>query len=309
MQIPIIALVGPTAVGKTDLSIKIAQELNAEIISADSMQIYNELNIGTAKISPAEMKNIKHHLINVCSIKEDFSVADFQDEAYKAITDIHARGKIPFLVGGTGLYVNSVLYDYHFFPEPDNLSQLRERIKNISEKKRGKKWLIYYVSKKNKKILDSFHPNNTQRLIRAVEKTVLLKEIKPPPEKPFALKPLIFGLTRNRAELYSRINKRVEEMLEKGWYNELESLLNNGYLADLRALQSLGYRELISYSKAETDWQETVELIKRNTRRYAKRQITWFTKDEKIQWFNLSEKPQNEIFKIILAYSKSFLYN
>lgn len=296
-------IVGPTAVGKTDLSIQLAKQFNGEIISGDSMQVYRGMDIGTAKATPEEQRQVPHHLIDIKDPEESFSVAEFQKLALEAIADIQSRGHLPILVGGTGLYVKSVLYypQYHFQPNEEGL-HIRKKWQAFLEI-HGEQKLWEEVYKVAPDIANRLHPNDTRRLIRALE---LYEQNQLPihqekHQSPFDF--LMIGLTMPRDQLYERINRRVDLMIEAGLIDEVKNLLKTTTNESLTSMQSLGYKELVPYIRGEISLEEAVELIKKRTRQFAKRQLTWFRQMEDIHWFDVS--PENkannllQIFKIV----------
>jgi tRNA dimethylallyltransferase len=299
----LVAIVGPTAVGKTEVSIEVALKLDGEIISADSMQIYKYMDIGTAKPTLEERKGVPHHMIDIIYPDEEFSVAEFKALAEKCIADIHSRGKIPILTGGTGLYVNAVCYGYTF-SSFDKDESLRKQLK-VEAEKYGNEYLYNKLKQIDPKAAEKIHPNNLRRVIRALEvyiKTGVpfshFEELTKKRGSPYEL--LIFGLTRPREELYERINKRVQKMIENGWVDEVKKLLEMGYTKELNSMQALGYRQIIDYLEGRITLQEAIHLISRDTRRYAKRQYTWFRKDKNIIWFDVSKEGKEKIIENII---------
>ncbi|KAB3534044.1 tRNA (adenosine(37)-N6)-dimethylallyltransferase MiaA [Alkaliphilus pronyensis] len=295
---------GPTAVGKTKTSIKIAEKLNGEIISADSMQIYRYMDIGTAKPTVEEQGGIPHHLLNAVYPDEEFTVADFQEEAKALITDITSRNKLPIVVGGTGLYFNSLIYNMDFTNTISNW-QLRQKLE-AEAKSKGNKHLHDKLREIDPAAAVRIHPNNVKRVIRALEVNYeggenmgsFKEDISPNDDNDFH----IIGLNREREELYNRINQRVDIMLEQGLVEEVKALLAKGYSTELIAFKGLGYKEIIKYLKGECSLEEAVEVLKRDTRRYAKRQLTWFKRYDNVSWYNVSnylseEKLFNDILK------------
>ena len=301
----LIVLTGATAVGKTELSLEISEKLEAEIISADSMQIYKEMDIGTAKASPTEREKITHHLLDFVEVDQDYSVSEFQKDADKAIKDIKSKGKIPILVGGTHLYIKAVLEGF-MLPKIESDQELRNRLVELAEKK-GNKAVHQILAEKDPKTAQKLHPNDLRRVIRAIEifnqtgkkKSVYKKEQKSRPPRYSAYK---FALIRSRENLYQRINKRVDLMMEKGLLNEVKNL-HNYYELSETAKQALGYKELIAYLKNEVSLEEAVEKIKRRSRNFAKRQLTWLRKEDNLIVFNLDNESKksvvNDIIKIV----------
>lgn len=296
-QIPLLVLLGPTAVGKTELAIKLAKELNTEIISADSRQVYKYMDIGTAKPSKKEQEDIRHHLIDIVLPSDKFSVADYKRAAEKVILDLHNRGKIPFLVGGSGLYIRSVIDGLFQSPKPDY--DLREKLKEEA-RINGNLFLYEKLKLVDKEIADRLHPNDIFRIVRALE--VFEKTGQPISrlQKERTQKPnynvLMIGLTRERNELYSLIEKRVNKMIEAGLVKEVKNLSTS---------HGLGYAQILGFLKNEYSLEHAIYLLKRDTRRFAKRQMTWFRKDKRIIWFNLPD--ENIMEKIIKLTKNTFI--
>ncbi|MCG0276270.1 MAG: tRNA (adenosine(37)-N6)-dimethylallyltransferase MiaA [Thermosediminibacteraceae bacterium] len=308
----LVAIVGPTAVGKTEIAVEVALKLDGEIISADSMQIYRYMDIGTAKPTIDERKGVPHHMIDIIDPDEDFSVAEFKAMAEKCIADIHARGKLPILSGGTGLYVNAVCYGYTF-PSFEKDENLRNQLK-IEAEKYGKEFLYNKLKQVDPKAAEKIHPNNLRRVIRALEVYIktgvpfsYFEELTKKRGSPYDL--LIFGLTRPREELYERINKRVLAMIEKGLVDEVKRLLEMGYTKELNSMQGLGYRQVIDYLEGQITLDEAIYLICRDTRRYAKRQYTWFRKDKNIIWLDVSKEGKEKIIENIINFVEGKLKN
>ena len=288
MTSELLCLLGPTAVGKTKIAIQLAQRLNAEIVSVDSRQIYRQMDIGTAKPTAEEQRAAQHHLIDCVDISEAFSVADYQSLVDVAITDIQNRGKRVLLVGGAGLYFRAIVDG--LFEGPGADPSLRKRLETEAAQL-GVDALHKRLQTCDPESADRIHPNNLVRVIRALEVYELtgtpMSELQQQwqPEKqryPF----IAFGLTMPRALLYRRIEQRVDVMLANGLIAEVESLLAAGYARDSVALQSFGYRELIAYLDGDFTYMEAISQLKQNTRRFAKRQLTWFRKDTRIEWLD-----------------------
>ncbi len=288
MTSKLICLLGPTAVGKTEIAIEVAQRLNAEIISVDSRQIYRQMDIGTAKPTPEEQQAARHHLIDCVDVSQLFSVADYQSLAYAAIADIQSRGKQVLLVGGAGLYFRAIVDG--LFEGPGANPTLRERLAQEAAQ-HGVDVLHEQLRACDPVSADRIHPNNIVRVIRALEVYELTgtpmseHQQQWQPEKqryPF----IAFCLTMPRAHLYRRIEQRVDVMLANGLIAEVEALLAAGYSRDTVALQSFGYRELIAYLDRECTYVEAISQLKQNTRRFAKRQLTWFRKDTRLEWID-----------------------
>ncbi|MTD30205.1 tRNA (adenosine(37)-N6)-dimethylallyltransferase MiaA [Planomicrobium sp. YIM 101495] len=291
----VIAIVGPTASGKTALSVALAKRLDGEIINGDSMQVYRELSIGTAKIKPEEMKGIPHHLLDIRDPDESFSVADFQRLVREKISEITARGKLPIIVGGSGLYVQAVLFDYRF---PDNKvdEELRNRLNEQLEEK-GPLHMHAELMRFAPKV--DIHPNNTRRVIRALEIAMSGDE---QPNRQQGLEPLydstIIGLDIPRDVLYERINERVDAMVAEGLLEEVRGLHAKG-LRDVQSVQAIGYKELYAYLDNRVELEEAYSKLKQNSRRYAKRQFTYFKNKLPIEWMDALEGTEHNIQKII----------
>lgn len=296
-KLPIIIIAGPTAVGKTSISVEIAKKINGEIISADSMQIYKYMDIGTAKISEEEMEGVKHYLIDEVAPDEDFSVSDFQAKAKEYIKLIHNIGKLPIVVGGTGLYINSLVYDLDFTQAVSNW-KLREEYQDKA-KKFGNQYIHNELKKVDIESASRIHVNDTKRIIRALEvyhetgkpMSYFYKNFRKENEK---YNILYYCLNMDRNKLYERINNRVDDMIEKGLIDEVKNLLSMGYSENLVSMQGLGYKEIIQYLKGNCSLEEAIEVLKRNSRRFAKRQLTWFRREEKVQWIEVDRFDSKE---------------
>ena len=299
---PLLIILGPTAVGKTELSIRIARKINAEIISADSMQIYKDMDIGTAKASTEIREEIPHHLINEISPEKKFSVAEFQARVDQLIPKIIDRGNWPMMVGGTGLYINAVV-DGFMLPEMEPDKELRSKLQKEAKEK-GNEYVHDKLKEIDPDLAEKLHPNDLRRVIRGIEiyqktgktKTYYRKKQEKRPPRYNALK---IGLTRKREELYQRINKRVDLMMEDGLLDEVKELLAN-YNPGKTARQALGYKELIKYLDREIELKEAIRLIKRDTRHLAKKQLTFFRRDDEINWFNLSECKKELVYQDVI---------
>lgn len=286
---PLIVLTGPTAVGKTSLSIGLARAVDGEIISADSMQVYKYMDIGTAKISPEDMGGIPHYLISEFEPDEDFSVVKFQEYAKKYIKIIHDKGKIPILVGGTGFYIQAVLYDIDF-EENDPDTSYRKELTELSQKY-GPGYLHDMLAEIDPASAKAIHPNNVKRVIRALEYARLTGDPisahnaeQRKKESPYLYR--YFVLNKDRDRLYESINQRVDIMLEKGLVDEVKHLMDLGYTKDLVSMQGLGYKEIIDYLEGTCSLEEAIYRLKRDTRHYAKRQLTWFKREKDVIWLN-----------------------
>ena len=284
-QYDVVAIIGPTASGKTALSIKLASLLNGEIINGDAMQVYKRLDIGTAKITEEEMQGIPHHLLDIKEPTENFSVAEYQQLVRAKIEEITARGKLPILVGGTGLYIQSVLYDFHF--TKDEIDEEARQAYYAELEKVGPEAMHARLAAIDPKTAETIHPNNTRRVIRALEMAELSGTSKANEEHNRGDIPLyhhlILGIDLNREILYERINLRVEMMMEKGLLEEARALYDAG-IHDTQAVKAIGYKELFAYFEGRSTLEEAVEAIKQNSRRYAKRQLTYFRNKMDVRW-------------------------
>lgn len=288
----LVILTGPTAVGKTDLSIQLAKKINGEIISADSIQVYKGIDIGSAKITKEETDGIPHHLIDILEPKEEFNVHIFKKLATKAINDIYSRGKIPIIVGGTGFYIQAVLYDINF-DDTETDYEYREYLEQLAKDK-GNAFLHDMLKKVDHESATAIHCNNLKRVIRALEYYKQTgKKISEHNEKERENKSpynfAYFVLNDKRDKLYNRINKRVDIMFDNGLLKEMETLIAKGYTRDLVSMQGIGYKELFNYFDGKTSLDETKELIKKNTRHFAKRQLTWFRREKDVTMLNIDE--------------------
>lgn len=298
MKQPLIILTGPTAVGKTKLSIALAKAVNGEIISADSMQVYRRMNIGTAKILPEEMQGVPHHLIDVLEPSEEFNVVRFAALAKQAIKECYAKGKIPILTGGTGFYIQAVLYDVDFTENEDDKSY-REQLERLAESE-GAEALHARLKQIDEKAAADIHPNNVKRVIRALEfyemsggqKISEHNETQRQKESPYNF--AYFVLNDERAAVYERIDRRVDEMLQQGLVEEVAALLAEGVSANAVSMQGLGYKEIVAYLKGECTLEEAVYILKRDTRHFAKRQLTWFKREKDVIWLNRQELGSDE---------------
>lgn len=289
---PLIVLTGPTAAGKTELSIALAKKLNGAIISADSMQVYKYMNIGSAKIRPEEMQGVRHYLVDVLDPREEFHVARFQQMAKEAMDEIYRNGQLPIVVGGTGFYIQALLKDIDFDESSGELPCRKE----LEETARREGGAVLYERLKqvDPESAEAIHPNNVKRVIRALEfyqetgQPISLhnreqKEKQPPYTYAY------FVLNDDRARLYERIDRRVDRMVEQGLVEEVRWLKEHGYDRSLVSMQGLGYKELFPYLDGTCSLEEAVEIIKRDTRHFAKRQITWFKREPDVIWLNQQE--------------------
>ncbi|MBE5822766.1 MAG: tRNA (adenosine(37)-N6)-dimethylallyltransferase MiaA [Butyrivibrio sp.] len=293
----LIVLTGPTAVGKSKLSIELAKKIGGEIISADSMQVYKYMDIGTDKISKKKMEGVPHHLIDFLDPHEDFNVFTFQKLSKKAIKEIADRGKVPIIVGGTGFYIQAVLYDIDFTETDEDMTlrhELEERVK-----KEGTNGIYEELKKVDPLSAEMIHENNSKRVIRALE--YYKKTGRPISEhnaeqskKESCYDFTYFVLTDKRETLYSRIEKRVDQMIKDGLEDEVKKLLSMNIPKTATSMQGLGYREMIGYLNGEYDLDRAVYLIKRNTRHFAKRQLTWFKRERDVNWIDKEKFDHND---------------
>ncbi len=295
----VIAIVGPTAVGKTALSIELAKKLDGEIINGDSMQVYRDLNIGTAKITPEEMDGVPHHLLDILEPTDSFSVADYQQAVREKITEIQARGKMPIIVGGTGLYVQAVLYDFRFTEEKID-EGVREAYYTALEQV-GPEAMHARLAAVDPETAKTIHPNNTRRVIRALEMAEHSDFKKSNDAQHQGEKALyhhlIIGLNMDREKLYERINLRVDMMLEQGLVDEVRDLYDRD-IRDVQAIRAIGYKELYDYFDGRETFEQAIENLKQNSRRYAKRQLTYFRNKMDITWYD-SFTAKEAVFKDI----------
>lgn len=303
---PLIAIVGPTAVGKTSLAIRLAEDFNGEIVSADSRQIYRGMDIGTDKPTPEELARVRHHLINIVDPDQEYHAAQFQADAYTAIGDIHRRGKVPFLVGGTGQYVHAVIEGWQIPsvpPHPD----LRQQLYAEAEK-HGPEHLHRRLAAIDPEAAERIHPNNVRRVIRALEvykatgRPISEWQTKQPP--PYRI--LRIGLTMDREALYRRTDARVDRMITAGLVDEVRDLLAQGYTFELPAMSGLGYGEFEAYFQGEATLDEVVQAIKHETHRFVRHQYTWFSEDDPdIHWFDVGQDAYPKIAALVAGFLSS----
>ncbi len=288
----LIIIAGPTAVGKSKTSIELAKKIGGEIISADSMQVYRHMDIGTAKLSKADMEGVSHYLIDELEPTEDFNVVSFKTMADRAIAKIYANGHIPILVGGTGFYIQSVLYDIDFESEAYDID-LRHELEELMDKE-GEAYMHRLLSEIDEASSLAIPKENKKRVIRAIEfyrltgtkiseHNMLQRQKKSPYNYYF------FVLNDNRQALYNRIDKRVDDMMEAGLEGEVKALLDLGLNESMTAMQGIGYRQMVSYLKGEYSLDDAIERIKSDTRHFAKRQLTWFKREKEALWYNIEE--------------------
>ena len=289
MKKQIIIIAGPTAVGKTEYAIETAKAINGEIVSADSMQLYKYMDIGSAKPTAEELSQVKHYLVDEIDPREKFSVAQYQKLAKAAIREIFDKGRVPVISGGTGLYINSLMYEMDFAAPPSD-EAFRKELEDTALKK-GRDYLHSKLAELDPDAAARIHPNNVKKVIRAIEAAQNGNKIKDfnnaqIPAADYDV--LLAGLTRDRAELYERINRRVDILIERGLVDEVSSLMQMGLGYDDISMKGIGYKEIIGSLEGKYTIEEAIELIKKNTRHYAKRQLTWLRRYDNIKWFNLS---------------------
>ncbi len=296
----LICIMGPTAVGKTKLSLELAKRFNGEIISGDSMQIYKGMDIGTAKIKKAEMEGIPHHMLDIREPSEAFNAAEFQRLVKECIEDITARGKLPIIVGGTGLYIEAVLQNYSF-AESVSDPQYRSELEALAEEE-GAEAVHRLLAEVDPESAEAIHPNNRRRVIRALEiyrcTGKKMSDHQMSEQKTYMYDAVLIGLTADRETLYTRINERVDQMVREGLVEEVKALYDSG-LRGTQSIQAIGYKELYAYFDGKCSLEEAVDELKQNSRRYAKRQLTWFRNKMDLTWFEISpdnmEKKVQEI--------------
>lgn len=292
MKQKLIVVAGPTASGKTRLAIDIAKSVNGEIVNADSMQIYKYMNIGSAKPTLEEQSEAKHHLIDFLEPDEEFSVADYTELAHKVIAETASRGKIPIMCGGTGLYINSVVNDITF-GEIETDYKLREELNELA-KQHGSQYLLDILKEFDPVSAQRLHPGNLRRIVRAIEfyRTTgipISEHQEMTKQKESRYEPLMLCVKWDREVLYDRINKRVDIMMNDGLLDEVKQLMEMGYTKELNSMNGIGYKEIIDYFEGNMSLEDTVNLIKQSSRRYAKRQLTWFRRDKRIHWLDANE--------------------
>ena len=299
---PLVILAGPTAVGKTDLSIQLAKRISGAIISADSMQEYKYMDNGSAKVMPEEMEGVKHYLIDELDPSDEFNIVRFQQMAKEALNEIYANGQIPIVAGGTGFYIQALLYDIDFTHQ-DSDEAFRKKMADFAAK-HGAEALHEKLKEMDPVSYETIHANNTKRVIRALEYYYLTgqpisthNEQEHKKESPYNF--AYFVLTDDRAHLYERIDRRVDLIVEKGLVDEVKKLYDMGYHKDMVSMQGLGYKELLSYLDGECTLDEAVYIIKRETRHFAKRQLTWFRRERDVIWLDKAAYKYND--KQILA--------
>lgn len=292
MKKPLIILTGPTAVGKTELSVKLAKALQGEIISADSIQVYKYMDIGSAKVTKEEMEGVKHYLIDELMPDEEFNIFYFKEKAKEYVNEIYKNNHIPIVAGGTGFYIQSLLYDIEFKNEESN-DQIRNELYQLYEKQ-GAAYIHNMLKEIDPESAAAIHENNVKRVIRAIEyyqlngeKISTHNDREKQKNSPYKFK--YYFLNMDRKLLYERINKRVDIMVENGLVEEVKSLLNMGYSKNLVSMQGIGYKEIILYLEGNITLEEAVEMIKQETRRFAKRQLTWFRREKEVTFINYED--------------------
>lgn len=304
----IVAICGPTAVGKTAYSIEIAKKFDGEIVSCDSMQLYKYMDIGSAKPSLDELNQVKHHLIGIVDPSEMFSVAKYKELANDAIDDIISRGKLPIIAGGTGLYLDALLFDLDFAAEPSD-DNLRDELYKIAEEK-GNLELHAILNECDPDSAKRIHPNNVRRVVRAIESAKSGNKLKDF-AKDLSLNDkyefILIGLRRDREELYDRINRRVDVLVKEGLFEEVKMLREMGLSESDISMKGIGYKEVLAYFDGKYDLETAIDTIKKNTRHFAKRQITWLKRYDDMKWFDLSESKDDKdsIREIITWLEKS----
>lgn len=310
MKKPLVILTGPTASGKTDISIKLAKRINGEIISADSIQVYKYLDIGSAKIMPNEMQGIKHYLVDEIEPTEEFNIYRFKEYAKKYIEEIYAKGKIPIIVGGTGFYIQSVIYDINFSDTQSDYTYREELYELANEK--SPEFLHKMLMEIDEKSANDIHANNVKRVIRALEyykqtgqKISDHNTIQKEKQSEYNFAYLVLNM--DRTILYDRINKRVDIMVNQGLLSEVESLKAKGLTRDLVSMQGIGYKEIMQVLDNEMSFKEAIETIKKETRHFAKRQLTWFKKEREVKWINYEENnnDKEKMLEEIISFLKT----
>ena len=299
---PLIIIIGPTAVGKTEVSIRLAEDLGGEIISADSRLFYRGMDIGTAKPTAEELGRVRHHLINVSDIDNSWSLAVFQEEVYRLADEIRSRGRIPFLVGGTGQYIRAIIEGWCIPPQEPNF-QLRDAIQSYGEMIGAAK-LYEKLQIVDPNAAEKIEPRNLRRTIRAFEVIFSTGNLFSTQrgKQPIDFQYKLIGLSRDRTDLYQRIDERIDSMFRSGFVMEVETILKNGYTRDLPPLSAIGYKEVIAMLSGEMDREEAIRLMKRRTRQYVRRQANWFKEsDPQIEWFKMESAIKEKIKSYILS--------
>ncbi len=310
----VIIILGPTAVGKTELSLKLAQKLQTEIISGDSMLVYKGFDIGTAKPNSSELASVKHHMIDILNPHDSFNVTMFCSNAARLIKQINADNKIPIIAGGTGLYIKSLIEGYQFNAAPDDPAY-RAYLEDLAQR-HGREYVLGMLAEVDPKAAERLHVNNFRRIIRALEvykyNKDTISQTKISNGNELLYNAVVIGLNRDRADLYQRIDKRVEQMISAGWLQEVENLLHSGVERSMQPMQAIGYKLLAAHLNGEISLEYAVEQIKTSTRHFAKRQLTWYRKMPYIQWFQVDKLSPDEllaaVYDRILAFANYSIY-
>lgn len=306
MKKPLIIITGPTAVGKTSLSVGLAKQIGGEIISADSMQVYRYMDIGSAKIKANEAEGVPHHLIDILEPTEEFNVVIFQKKAKEALEQIYSRGSVPIIAGGTGFYIQAILYDIDFTKTEED-SAFREEMERLAREK-GASYLHARLKQADPESAAAIHENNIKRVIRALEyhnqtgkKISSHNEGERQKESPYQF--FYYVVNTDRSQLYERIDRRVDQMMEEGLVKEVEKLKSMGLTREMVSMQGLGYKEILNYLDGQCSLEEAVYILKRDTRHFAKRQLTWFKREREVRWINLPEfnNDREKVIKHIIS--------
>ena len=285
----VLVILGPTATGKSHCAIEIAKKFHGEIISGDSMLVYRDMNIGTAKPTAAELAAVPHHLVNILPPEASFSVVDFKEQAQRLITEINQRGHLPIIAGGTGLYIKALLEDYAFNSVSED-NELRQRLTREAQEQ-GPEALHKRLAELDREAAERIHPHNVRRVVRALEAALNGEQVNQYGASESPYDALVVGLEMERGALYERINRRVDIMLEQGLEQEVRELLSRGLSPHCQSMQSIGYRQMVWYLQGTMDYEQAVEKLKQATRNFAKRQITWYKKMPYIKWLKLAATP------------------
>lgn len=304
MNNKLVIISGPTAVGKTKISVELAKRINGEIISADSMQVYKHMDIGTAKITSEEMQGVPHYLIDILEPSEDFNVVTFKNLASEKVKEIESRDKIPIVVGGTGFYIQALLYDIDF-TDNDNDMSYRTELEAIAKEK-GNSVLYDMLKSLDGEAAAEIHPNNVKRVIRALEfykksNQKISEHNKTERQKKSPYDAKYFALTDEREKIYENIEKRIDKMLEMGLVTEVKALIETGISRTGTAMQGLGYKEIAAYLNGEMSFEEAIYVLKRDTRHFAKRQLTWLRREKNVIWFDKSEISEDQILNDMIT--------
>ena len=304
MNNKLVIISGPTAVGKTKISVELAKRINGEIISADSMQVYKHMDIGTAKITSEEMQGVPHYLIDILEPSEDFNVVTFKNLASEKVKEIESRDKIPIVVGGTGFYIQALLYDIDF-TDNDNDMSYRTELEAIAKEK-GNSVLYDMLKSLDGEAAAEIHPNNVKRVIRALEfykksNQKISEHNKTERQKKSPYDAKYFALTDEREKIYENIEKRIDKMLEMGLVTEVKALIETGISRTGTAMQGLGYKEIAAYLNGEMSFDDAIYVLKRDTRHFAKRQLTWLRREKDVIWFDKSEISEDQILNDMIT--------